>query len=90
MGNSIFPEMNLGVVKSITETAQKIGHFLNPLRGAEGYPSEYPKHPERGAAAMLGCLPPSINEPTDGEAYQPVIEGWDSLGTYIVKSEYEG
>jgi hypothetical protein len=35
-----------GIVRSITKRVV----FLPP---SEGYPSEYPKHPERGAAAML-------------------------------------
>lgn len=42
-----------------------------------GYPSEYPKHPER------------IVEPQDGEPYQPTLPfGFDSEGTYINPAEY--
>lgn len=82
MERNPFPEIDLGIVDGIRDTAQKIGHFLNPFRAPEGYLSDYPKHPERGAAAMLDRLSPSINEPTDGEAYQPVLEGWDFNGEY--------
>lgn len=80
-----FGQMALGALKGLLRKA---------ALPQGGYPSEYPKHPERrGAAAMLDAMSPSINEPTDGEAYEPQLplaEGWDSLGCYIVKSEYEG
>jgi hypothetical protein len=32
---------------------------------------------------MLDTLSPSINEPTDGEAYQPVLDGWSDMGEYL-------
>lgn len=61
----IFPEIDL--FPRITKVAHFLGSLVTLPNG--GYPSEYPKHPERrGAEAML-------SEPTDGEAYQPRL--WD-------------
>lgn len=47
-----------GIVRNITKRVV----FLPP---SEGYPSEYPKHPERrGAAAMLDA---ALDQPVPGE-----------------------
>ena len=59
-----FPEVNLGLL----DKARELGHRLIGLCSyypESGYPSDH-----RGAAAMLDALSPSINEPTDGEAYE--------------------
>ena len=57
----VFPEIDL--FPRLTRAARSVGRLLSPLPES-GYPSEYPKHPER-----------MISEPTDGEAYQPQFEG---------------
>jgi hypothetical protein len=45
------PEINIGVSDIARAALDGLKWFVSLPEG--GYPSEYPKHPERGAAAML-------------------------------------
>lgn len=81
------PEIHIGLGDVARAALDGLKWFVSLPEG--GYPSEYPKHPERrGAAAMLD----SYLEPSDGEAI--VIERtdiaqlertggrWSDMGTY--------
>lgn len=68
MEKSIMPEIHIGVSDIARAALDGLRWFVS--LPSSGYPSEYPKHPERGAAMMLDTV---LYEPTDGEAYQPSL-----------------
>lgn len=91
-----FPEFNLGIKDKAYNVAKKVIGLCTL------FPPEAPLYMSnhyRGASEMLDH---HLNEPLDGEAMEgyaevadqlrlPILEeGWDSLGQYIDKSEYEG
>jgi len=62
-------------IDRITDVAKRLGKFLSPQTSVI-YLSEHIRH-----------------EASDGEAiepqsFQPVLDGWDSLGNYIDPAEY--
>lgn len=84
MERNIFPEINLGIVDKAKELGKKaIGLCSYYPPDAGGYPSDYPKHPERGAAAMLDR---ALDEPSDGEAMIGYAEIADGLAEQLEKA----
>lgn len=78
MERPIMPEIHIGVSDVAKAALDGLKWLVSLPEG--GYPSEYPKHPERrGAAAMLDA---ALYEPTDGEA----MAGWDDMGCYLDRS----
>jgi hypothetical protein len=69
MEQNPFPEIR--ILPTLKEVGSFIGRVLSPLP-REGYPSEYPKHPERRGVAIQDQLP----------------FGYDSEGRYIDPAEY--
>jgi hypothetical protein len=67
---NIMPEIHIGMADVARAALDGLKWFVSLPSG--GYPSEYPKHPERrGAAAMLDAAldqPQLPFEPLDGEA----------------------
>ena len=83
MERPFMPEIK--ILPSLRDIGHFLGRLLTPL------PEEAPPHMSnhyRGASEMLDAMSPTINEPTDGEAYQPSLftRGWDSEGCYIDRS----
>lgn len=75
MERPIMPEINIGLADIARAAFDGLKWFVSLPEG--GYPSEYPKHPERrGAAAMLDA---ALHEPSDGEAMNSYAEIADSL-----------
>lgn len=72
------PEIHIGVSDVARAALDGLKWLVSLPDG--GYPSEYPKHPERrGATAMLDA---ALYEPSDGEA----MTGWADMGCYIDRS----
>lgn len=62
-------------IEKVINVAQAVGRFLRPQTSVVYLSEHYTPGPTDGEAM----------EP---EFYQPVIEGWDDMGTYIDETRY--